>query len=143
MPPILTAFHQKFKEVRVTLLINNTEQIEQALYNKEIDLGIIEGRSKNKTVKYQAFLKDEIVLVSGINNPLALKNAIKPEELKKIPLLLREPGSGTLEVIAHALQQQGIAMTQLKVEMELGNSESIKSYLPTPPVWPSFLSMPY
>ena len=37
---------------------------------------------------------------------LALGRAdkVKPEELKNYPLLLREPGSGTLDVIAHALK---------------------------------------
>ena len=129
LPPVLAAFRQQFREVEVTMTINNTEQIEKSLQNKEIDLGIIEGRSRNKAISYKEFLKDEIVLVSGINNPLAQKDTIKPEELKKIPLLLREPGSGTLEVIAHALQQHGIGLSQLKTEMQLGSSESIKNYL--------------
>src|SRR5690606_19944523 len=41
----------------------------------------------------------------------------------------REPGSGTLEVIADALKQQGIRLSDLDVEMQLGSTEAIKSYL--------------
>jgi hypothetical protein len=41
----------------------NTEQIENALLNKEIETGIVEGQSKNKAIKYTAVLKDELVLV--------------------------------------------------------------------------------
>lgn len=129
IPPILAGFHKKYKEVQVTLINSNTEHIEQALLNKEIELGIIEGRSKNQSIKYTEFLKDEIVLVSSTHNPLIKKDSIKPEELKKIPLLLREPGSGTLEVIAHALKPLGIKLSQLKTEMQLGSTESIKTYL--------------
>lgn len=129
LPPVLAAFHKKFKDVQITLTINNTEQIEQALQNKEVDLGIIEGHSKNAAIKYAQFIKDEIVLVSNINNPLAKKGTIRPEELRKIPLLLREPGSGTLEVVAHALKPLGIKISQLQNEMQLGSTESMKRYL--------------
>lgn len=129
IPPLLAAFHQKFKEVKVTLISGNTEQIEQALLQKEIELGIIEGRSKKQSIKYSELLKDEIVLVSNPKHPLAKKESIKPEALRQIPLLLREPGSGTLEVIAHALKPLHISLSQLHTEMQLGSSESIKSYL--------------
>ena len=129
LSPLLASFHKKFPDITVTLLINNTEQIEQALQNKDIDFGIIEGQSKNVSFKYTEFIKDEIVLVANINHPAAKKEMIPLDELLKTPLLIREPGSGTLEVIAHALKPAGIKISQLHTEMQLGSTESIKSYL--------------
>jgi len=129
LSPVLAAFHNQFNAIRIALTTGNTEQIEQALQNREIDLGIIEGRSKTNSIKYTEFKKDEIVLVSTINHPLAKKQTIVPEELKSIPILLREPGSGTLEVIIHALRQHRIELNQLNVEMQLSSTESIKQYL--------------
>ena len=129
LPTVLAAFHKKFTDTKIILTTGNTEQIEQDLQLKKIDLGIIEGQSKNNLFRYTTFIKDELVLVANSNNPLAKKGLIKPEELLKIPLLLREQGSGTLEVIAHALKPSGIKMPQLKVEMQLGSTESIKRYL--------------
>ncbi len=129
LPPVLASFHQKFTDIKVSLTINNTEQIEQALENKTIDLAIIEGQSKNTLFKYTEFIKDELVLVANANHPLSKKQAIKPEDLLKIPLLVREPGSGTLEVLAHALKPLGIKISQLKKEMQLGSTESMKLYL--------------
>ncbi|MCC6288297.1 MAG: LysR family transcriptional regulator [Chitinophagaceae bacterium] len=129
LPPVLAGFHKKFSDIKVTLTTGNTEQIEQDLQNKKIDLGIIEGKSKNNLFRYTTFVKDELVLVANIHHPIAKKGIVKPEELLKIPLLLREPGSGTLEVIAHALKPLGIKISQLKVEMQLGSTESIKRYL--------------
>ncbi|MCF0054932.1 LysR substrate-binding domain-containing protein [Dyadobacter sp. CY356] len=129
LPPILAAFHKKFPDIHITLTINNTEQIEQALQNKEIDLGVIEGYSKNPGIKYTEFLKDEIVLVSSTKNSLVTTGSIQPEQLKQIPLLLREPGSGTLEVISHALKTVGINVSELSSEMQLGGSESMKLYI--------------
>ena len=129
IPPILAAFRQKFKDVQIILKSDNTEGIEKALLNNEIDIGIIEGHTKNKSIRYEPFLKDEIVLVANANHPLVRKESIKPDEFKNIPLLLREPGSGTLQVIAHALKGIGLKLSQLNVEMQLNSTESIKSYL--------------
>jgi len=129
LPPLLADFHKKFADIQVTLLINNTEQIEQALQNKDIDFGIIEGQSKNTSFKYTEFIKDEIVLVANIHHPSAKKALIQLDELLKTQMLLREPGSGTLEVIAHALKPLDIKISQLQCEMQLGSTESIKSYL--------------
>ncbi len=78
LPPVLAAFHKKFKDIKVTLTINNTEQIEEALLNKEIDLGIIEGQSKKSVIKYTEFVKDEIVLVSNTSNALAKNKPFNP-----------------------------------------------------------------
>ena len=129
LPPLLADFHKKFRDIKVSLTINNTEQIEQALQNKDIDFGIIEGQSKKTLFKYTEFLNDEIVLIANIQHPLAKKEMITMDELPKIPLLLREPGSRTLEVIVHALKPFGIKISQLQSEMQLGSTESIKSYL--------------
>ena len=129
LPPVLAAFHKKFSEIKISLTVDNSEQIEKALLNNEIDLGIIEGRSKNKSLKYAEFLKDEIVLVAANKNRQTTNETIQPTQLNKIPLILREPGSGTLEVILHALKVFKIKLRDLKVEMQLSGTESIKSYL--------------
>jgi len=128
IPQVLAQFHQKFRDVKVTLLTANTEQIEQALLNKEIDLGIVEGMLRNPQIKYQEYLQDEIVLVTSSLNKFK-KQVISPEDLLQHPILLREPGSGTLEVIAHALKAHQIKLADLNIEMQLGSTESIKAYL--------------
>ena len=129
IPPLLARFHQKLKDIKVSLLNGNTEQIEKALLSKEIEIGIVEGQSKNQSIKYSEFLKDELVLVCNNSNPLINKEQITLEELKSLRFITREQGSGTLEVIEHALKPFGINLSQLTIEMQLGSTESIKSYL--------------
>lgn len=127
--PVLARFHQKQKDIKVNLLNANTEQIESALINKEIEIGIVEGQSKNQSIKYIPFLKDELVLVCRNQNPLAKQNEIFVTDLKSMKFITRERGSGTLEVIEFALKKAGIKFSDLQIEMQLGNTESIKSYL--------------
>jgi DNA-binding transcriptional LysR family regulator len=127
--PILASFRKKFADININLLNGNTEQIEKALLNKQIELGIIEGRSRNQEISYIPYLKDEIVLVCSKDHPLAKQSEIEPELLRSIPFVLREQGSGTLEVIEHALKPLNLRLTDLPVEIRLGSTESIKEYL--------------
>ena len=129
IPPLLARFHQKLQEIKVNLLNGNTEQIENALLNKEIEIGIVEGQSKNQSIKYTEFLKDELVLVCNSKNPLINKEQVNQEDLKSMRFVMRERGSGTLEVIEYALKPFEINLSQLTIEMQLGSTESIKSYL--------------
>lgn len=129
IPPLLARFHQQMQGVKVILRNGNTEQIENALLNKEIETGIVEGQSKNKAIKYTPFLKDELVLVCNSSNPLLNKGEITKEAILQLQFLMREQGSGTLEVIEHALKPLKIKMSELLIEMQLGSTESIKSYL--------------
>ena len=59
----------------------------------------------------------------------ARRETVTPEELPRIPLVLRESGSGTLEVIAAALAARGIRLLQLDVTMRLGSTEGIKAFV--------------
>ena len=140
IPPILARFHGRYPDVEVSLITGNTQQIEQALGQQEIDLGIVEGHSRHSSISYTEFMKDEIVLVSNPAHPLAKRVSIRPEDLTRIPLLLREPGSGTLEVVAHALKGIGIKLSELNKEMQLNSTEVIKSYLLNAPCM-AFLSI--
>lgn len=129
LPLVLPSFQKEFSEIQITLNIDNTEQIEKSLQQKEIDLGITEGFSKAAGLHYEEFLKDEIVLIASASNSVSEKGTISLVELQQIPLLMREPGSGTLEVIAHALAEKSMKMSQLKIAMQLSSSESMKQYL--------------
>lgn len=129
IPPVLARFHEQSADITISLLSGNTEQIEQQLLNKNIDLGLVEGRTHNSDIRYTPFVKDELVLVCRADHPLADRDEITLGELQSIPILLRERGSGSLEVIEHALRGVGLKLTDLTIEMQLGSTESIKSYL--------------
>jgi DNA-binding transcriptional LysR family regulator len=129
LPKVLALFHKKFSSVNVQLQTGNTEDIEQALLAKEIEIGIIEGSSRSTQISYEPYMRDELVLVAASTNTKIKKDTLKPEELINYPFLLREPGSGTREVLGIALAKHNIKFSDLKMEMQLGGTESIKSYL--------------
>ena len=133
LPPVLALFNQRFPEIRVTLINENSRIIEQALFDKEIDLGLVENSSRNKALKYTPFMDDELVLVTATNHNQYKKEPVPLKVLTTIPLVLREKGSGTLEVLEKALKRDGLSLKDLNVRIYLGSSEGIKSYLQEAP----------
>ncbi|WP_207513555.1 LysR family transcriptional regulator [Longitalea luteola] len=129
LPKYLASFKQKFPDIKIALTTNNTEFIENALITNKIDFGIIEGQSRRPQLKYLPFLKDEMVLCTRTGNPFIKKQSISLAMLKELPLLIREQGSGSQEVITTALKKAGLNASKLKVDMVLESTESIKSYL--------------
>ena len=129
LPPILARFTTRFPKVRVSLLSGNSEQIEQALDDHAIDLGLVESVSRRQGLHYTPFRADELVLVARPGGKYAHMESVTPEALCRIPLVLRENGSGTLEVIIAALADRGIRLSQLNVVLRLGSTEGIKGFV--------------
>ena len=71
IPKMLSQFHQKYPDVKISLLNRNTDTIVQALLEEEIDIGIVEGKKKLSAIIYQAFIKDEVVAVCSAKSPIA------------------------------------------------------------------------
>jgi len=128
-PPILSGFKKKYPEIKLSLLSGNSEQIADALINGEIELGLVEGKIKSREIKYEIFMRDELVLTTSVKNKFITNDPIDLEQLKRLPLVLRERGSGTLEVFEYALKSKKIKLSDLNVVMYLGSTEAIKYYL--------------
>ena len=105
------------------------DQVEQALGGHGIDLGMVESLSRRQGLHYTVFAPDELVLVARTGGPYSRTESITADELREIPLVLREGGSGTLEVIKAALGRAGIRIPQLNVVMRLGSTEGIKAFV--------------
>ena len=129
LPPILARFTARFPQVRVSLLSGNSGQVEQALGDHAVDLGLVESVSRRQGLHYTPFRADELVLVARPGGKYARTESVTPEALCRIPLVLRENGSGTLEVIIAALADRGIRLSQLNVVLRLGSTEGIKGFV--------------
>jgi len=129
LPKYIASFKEKFPDVEISMLSANTEIIENFLDLNKIDFGVVEGQSKRSHLKYKMLAKDELVLCTRTKNQLAKKATIKIEDLKSLSFVFREAGSGSLEVVAAALKDKGVHLSDLKKEIEFQSTESMKSYL--------------
>lgn len=130
IPPVLAEFNKRYPEIKLSLVNGNTEYIEKRLLKGEIDIGIVEGKPVNTDIKYSPFINDELLLFTAATNRKAPK-AASNKELTKLPFVLRERGSGTLEIVEKTLQQHKINPGKLNVLLHLGSTEAIKSFIKT------------
>ena len=128
LPKIISLVHKKYPNIQIRLINRNAENVLKALLNKEIDLGVIEGDHKISSVSYQYFTDDEVIAVCSIHSPFA-NRMIQVEDLKQIPLALREQGSGTLSALYEALEKQGLKPKALNVKVKIGGTEALKNFL--------------
>ena len=127
LPRILGAFLRQYPQVKLSLVSGNTERIVEAVAERRVELGIIEGPAMRRDVKTERMVGDEMVLIVSPNHAWAARKAIAPGELAKVPLLLRERGSGSRRVVERALKKVGLPLRSLRVAMELDSTEAIIS----------------
>ncbi|WBA40498.1 LysR substrate-binding domain-containing protein [Hymenobacter canadensis] len=140
LPALLPGFQQRYPQMELTLLNGNSEQIAEAILSGQLDLGFVEGRTKSRDLHYEPLLADELVAVRHATPagppavPMPLAEALAH------PLVLRERGSGTLEVLEFALREQKIKLAALRVAFYFDNTEAIKTYLEAAPEALGFVS---
>lgn len=128
LPPVLSAYLQHNPSTQITLKNRNSANIITALLEHEIDLGIVEGNNKLNTVTYSPFLLDEVIAVCSHKSPWKNSN-LEIKDLLRVPLGLRESGSGTLSVLETELLKYHIKLTDLSVRVRLGGTEALKNFV--------------
>lgn len=127
LPYLFGEFKRKFPNVNIILKIYNSQQIAEKLDNEEINLGFIESMISYPEFIQEAFLEDELIVISSEMIPGETDHEISINQLFNLPLILREEGSGTRQVIEASLRKHNYNPSKLNVILEIENTESIKS----------------
>ena len=130
-PTLLKGFREKYPDLSITICEANTDGIVAKVESSMIDLGIVEAPVLNQDLDVEVFRADELVLITHPEHDLAKKKFVKPADLKDLPFITREEGSGTKSVIFDYFAKHKIDKNNLNVCMELGNSESVKGAVET------------
>ncbi len=126
LPALLGDFKKRYPDVNVQLKVSNSDGIVNMVENNVIDLGVVESPVMNKNLVVEVCRVDKLVAVVAPQHPLAGRGSVTIQELLDYPYICREEGSGTREVIADYMNEQGVNNAQVNLTMELGSPESIK-----------------
>ena len=127
LPKILTGYHALFPKVQIRMTVHNTRMVVRKLEDATIDLGMVEGPVNNKNIVVVPCMEDELLLILSPQNPLAKWKEISLKRLAAVPFISREEGSGTRVVVEEYLHKAGLPYDQLKILLELGTTEAVKS----------------
>ncbi|WP_321325904.1 LysR family transcriptional regulator [Thiomicrorhabdus sp.] len=125
LPRLIAQFHKDYPMIKVDVLVGNTQKILNSLTS--LDAAFVEGRVhgiKNTGYYPTAWKQDELIVIMPDNHPLAEVEEITLKSIYEYPLILREQGSGTREMIELAYKQR--LDIEIKSVIELYSTESIK-----------------
>lgn len=125
MPEWLGRFHRAHPDVAVALRMGNSEDVAEMVRAREVDLGFVEGREAPPGLRVRAMGEDELVVVTAPGHRWARRRRpITMYELAATPLVLREPRSGTRQVLE---AQLAAACLGVVTALQLESTTAIKA----------------
>ena len=126
VPLLLSEFQQQNPAVRVELTISDTQTVIESVARRELEVGVVGATPRHRSVAYEPFFRDEVVLVCPPDHPFAGKS-IELDDLRDGSLIVMQEGAGVRQVIEDELRKRGTRLKDLDVRLELGLQESVKS----------------
>ncbi|MCB9284613.1 MAG: LysR family transcriptional regulator [Lewinellaceae bacterium] len=122
MPYFLSDFLKKNSGVELQLDVTNKARVLESLERNEVDFSLVSILPEHLQVDNLELMQNKLYLVSNSETKFDKKQYDK-KILEQMPLIYREPGSGT-----RSLMERYIAEQDLKVEkkIELTSNEAVK-----------------
>ncbi|MCV4264583.1 LysR family transcriptional regulator [Pseudomonas capsici] len=126
LPLILGELRQSAPLLQIDVEMGNSMAIARKVADFEIDMGLTEGPCHLPELSAEPWLVDELLTVAGSQHPLARQEHVTLSDLQDAEWLLREPGSGTREVVEQLLLRHLHGLSDIR---QIGSSEAIKHTL--------------
>ena len=131
LPCSFYVFKEENPEVDIRLEIANSQSIIEKLRKGEIDLAIVELSSVESTLgsEFVAIpcLNDELEFVVKYSDTWKDKASISLEELRKLPMIIREEGSGLRRIFESSIERSGLSLKSFNIFTEMSSIGAIKS----------------
>jgi DNA-binding transcriptional LysR family regulator len=125
LPKYISKFKSVHQNVNFKIIDGNTNKIINLVETFNCDIGFIEGECNSHLIDANLWKKDELCIVSSIDNPLTKKKKISVADILKYKWVMRESGSGTREIFVKNFNEKSI-----EIDLELTSSNAIKQYIP-------------
>ena len=119
LPTVFAQFKKLYSRVHLSIVRSERSRTLEAVFNREVDFGIVSMPVKDNRLLVHAIHKDEVVLVTAPAHPLADRAAVKLDEILQYPLLMMKHGRQR-EKIDHFFSSRDV---QPRIGMELDSSE--------------------
>jgi DNA-binding transcriptional LysR family regulator len=126
LPRRLAAFHLANPGVRLNVVIRNTREVESAVVEGEVNIGLVEGPTQHPAILRQPIDQDNLVLVVASDRPPLPMNAEGRLDLRAITWVIREAGSGTRRGLEDLAFREGLSLDDLNIFLVLPSNEAVR-----------------
>ena len=126
VPLLLCEFQLRNPEVEISLSVFDTQRVVELVADRELELGVVGAARRHRSVVFEPFFRDEVVLVCAPGHRFAGKK-LPLEQLRGEPLIVMQEGAGVRQVIEDELRKAGARLRDFDVRLQLGLQESVKS----------------
>ena len=126
LPRRLALFHARNPEVSLHLTMSNTRDVENAIVKGKADIGFVEGQVSSNNLKLIEVDHDQIALVASTARWASLGLSDNAIDIKKLPWIIREQGSGTRSVLEDLVIKNNLSWSDLDIILELPSNESVR-----------------
>lgn len=123
LPSLLVDLKMNYPELVLQVIIGNTEEIVEHVKQFKVDIGLIEGKTDDKSLSIFPFMQDELVLIAPKSHPLVHKKTVDITDLQNEDWISREVGSGTQSSLYHFLHSNGLKVNSI---MTISSNQGIK-----------------
>ena len=126
LPRRLTSFHAANPGVQLNVIVRNTREVESAVVEGGAHLGLVEGPTQHPALTRLQVDTDHPLLVVAKRAPPLPRNKRGRIELRAIPWVIREAGSGTRHVLEELAAREGLTLDDLNIFLVLPDNEAIR-----------------
>lgn len=124
LPRVLRRYRRLYKGVDLRVVTGSSDVILRLIRSRSVDIGLLTLPIVARDLEVMPVLKEEMVVLSAPNHPLAQEKTVDAAQLGRYPLVLYEPGSNTRKLLDRYFLEQGVPVD---VAMETENVEIIKA----------------
>ena len=126
MPGPLHRLLEREPDIQLYMLTANTQELLKLLDQGELDFAIVEGYFDKQAYDSLVYCTQRYIPVCSAEHPFS-HPVRRLEDLLEERLLVREPGSGTRNVLERALEVRNLSVRNFRRVTELGSLNLIKS----------------
>jgi DNA-binding transcriptional LysR family regulator len=125
LPRVIGSFSQRYPAVTAVLNIADTEKTLEAVLSGAVEIGVVGAATSDPLLEQEALVEDQLALVVAADHKWARRTSVPLAKVAREPFIVRERGSGTLESMRRAFEDNGLKMENLKVVAEMGNTPAV------------------
>lgn len=125
LPRLLSRFLAKCPEVRVSLKVGDSANVVEGVASGRYSLGVAGSFEDHPDLQFTPILEDSLIIVATPDLAAKCGRKGNPDELMRLPWIMREAGSGTRKAMEKGFESMGIDVRRLRFAVNVESTQAV------------------